>query len=55
MIGHSGELEIALVACFPDVEHADWGGPFAQCEGARLRFGGTPARFVGLELLRVQH
>jgi broad specificity phosphatase PhoE len=52
VIGHSGELEMALVACFPGAEHAGWGGPFGHCEGVRLSFGGDPERFTAFELLR---
>jgi broad specificity phosphatase PhoE len=51
-IGHSGELELALVACFPHANHTSWGAPFGPLEGARLQFGGEPEHFVGLELLR---
>lgn len=51
-IGHSGELEIALVACFPNADHAAWGAPFGPLEGARLSFGSHPEHFVGVELLR---
>lgn len=50
VIGHSGELESALVACFPDADHAAWGGPFNPCEGARLTFTN---RFTTVEFLRV--
>lgn len=52
MIGHSGELETALVACFPDADHAAWGGTFAPCEGFRLTFEGAPERFTRVEILR---
>jgi broad specificity phosphatase PhoE len=52
VIGHSGHLELALVACFPHADHATWGGPFGPCEGARLIFTGEPARFTSLTLLR---
>jgi broad specificity phosphatase PhoE len=52
MIGHSGELETALVACFPHADHATWGKPFGPGEGARLMFSGDVARFQSLELLR---
>jgi broad specificity phosphatase PhoE len=52
LIAHSGELEIALVACFPDADHGAWGAPFGPCEGARLVFDGEPARFTKVELLR---
>lgn len=51
-IGHSGELELALVAAFPHADHATWGGPFGHCEGARLIFDGDPAHFTDVELLR---
>jgi broad specificity phosphatase PhoE len=51
-IGHSGELELALVACFPHADHTGWGGTFSPLEGARLKFGGEPERFLNLELLR---
>jgi broad specificity phosphatase PhoE len=52
VIGHSGDLEIALVACFPQADHAAWGGQFGICEGARLTFAGDPAHFTAVELLR---
>jgi broad specificity phosphatase PhoE len=52
VIGHSGELEIALVACFPEADHASWGEPFGVLEGARLQFGGEPEHFKALEFVR---
>ena len=52
VIGHSGELEVALVACFPNADYAAWGGPFHPCEGARLVFAGAPEHFTAIELLR---
>ena len=52
MICHSGDIETALVACFPDADHAAWGGPFAPCEGARLVFDGDPPRFTSVTILR---
>ena len=52
VIGHSGDLEIALVACFPHADHTTWGGPFGICEGARLTFAGDPGHFTIVELLR---
>lgn len=51
-IGHSGELEVVLVACFPHSDHASWGAAFGPLQGARLTFGGDLAHFVGLELIR---
>lgn len=52
LIGHSGELQIGVVACIPDTNYATWGAPFGHCEGARLIFDGEPAHFVNVELLR---
>jgi len=52
MICHSGDIETALVACFPGADHAAWGGPFNPCEGARLAFDGDPPRFTGVTILR---
>jgi heme/copper-type cytochrome/quinol oxidase subunit 4 len=52
VIAHSGELEIALVACFPHADHGAWGAPFGPCEGARLLFDGDPAHFTKVEILR---
>jgi len=49
VIGHSGDLEIGLVACFPHADHSTWGAPFGPCEGARLGF---TSHFTTLELLR---
>ncbi len=51
-IGHSGEIELALVACFSHADHAAWGASFGPLEGARLSFGGQPEHFVALEFLR---
>lgn len=52
VIVHSGEIEIALVTCFPQANHAAWGGSFGYCEGVRLTFAGDPARFTAVEILR---
>ena len=52
LIAHSGELESALVAAFPQADHTTWGGLFAPCEGVRLNFAGEPPRFTTFELLR---
>ncbi|MEM7028287.1 MAG: hypothetical protein AAF629_01750 [Chloroflexota bacterium] len=52
-IGHSGELEAALVACFPNADHRSWGQPFGPLEGARLTFSGEPAYFSEVEVLRL--
>jgi broad specificity phosphatase PhoE len=53
VIGHSGDLEAALVACLPTADHASWGDLFGPCEGARLRFDGHPPHFSSIELIRV--
>ena len=52
MIGHSGELEIGLMACFPDADYTKWGARFGYCEGARLVFAGEPEHFTAVEFLR---
>lgn len=51
-IGHSGELELGLVAALPQGDFATWGGSFGPCEGARLVFEGQPERFTRVEMLR---
>lgn len=53
VIGHSGDLEAALVACLPHADHHAWGTPFAPCEGARLTFAGEPEHFASIEMLRL--
>lgn len=50
VIGHSGELEATLVACLPDADYRDWGGPFGCCEGARLTY---TDHFTGVEFVRL--
>ena len=52
-IGHAGELEAALVACFPNDPHGEWGAMFKPMEGARLTFSGEPARFTSVQILRL--
>lgn len=52
VIGHSGELEAALIACFPTADHSTWGRFFGPCQGACLTFEGEPAHFTRLEFLR---
>lgn len=50
LVGHSGDLESALVATLPDADHATWGKPFGHCEGVRLGF--EDGRFQSVEFLR---
>ncbi|HZC17002.1 MAG TPA: hypothetical protein VE309_09590, partial [Caulobacteraceae bacterium] len=52
VICHSGDIETALVACFPNADHAAWGRLFSPCEGARLVFDGDPPRFTDVTILR---
>lgn len=52
VIGHSGQIEVALVTCFLDADHAGWGAPFACCEGGRLSYDGDPPRFTAVSILR---
>jgi broad specificity phosphatase PhoE len=49
VIGHSGDLDYGLVACFPHADHTRWGRPFGCCEGARLTYSN---RFCAVEFLR---
>ncbi len=51
-IGHSGEFEPALVACFPSESYRNWGPSFGPLEGARIHFTGEPTHFSGVEILR---
>ncbi len=53
VIGHSGQLEVALATCFLEADHAAWGAPFAPLEGARLGYEGDPPRFTDVAILRV--
>ena len=53
LVGHSGELEAGLIACFPEEDHAAWGQFFGPCEGARLHFANELSYFDGVEILRV--
>ena len=52
-IGHSGELEIALLCCFPGADYSSFRAGFGPLEGAKLHFDGEPARFTKFELLRL--
>jgi len=54
-IGHSGEIEAALVACFPNSTHSHWGTGFGPLEGARISFSGEPAHFSGVEIIRLDN
>ncbi len=54
VIGHSGEIEGALVTCFPHADHEAWGQLLGPCEGARLTFEGEPAYFTSIEFLRAE-
>ena len=51
LIGHSGDLEMGLIACLPTADYPAWGKPFAYCEGARLHFTN---HFTMLDLLRAE-
>ena len=41
VVTHGGLIDSGLVAALPDVDHASWGPPISQLEGARLRFDGN--------------
>lgn len=51
LIGHSGEIDLGLVCCFPNADHSAWPIGFEPLEGARLTFDGDPAHFSGLAWL----
>lgn len=54
VVGHSGELEAALVACMPTAHHASWGPTFGPCEGAVLAFEGDPPHFGSVDFIRLR-
>lgn len=51
VISHGGLIEPGLLVCFPRLDHATWGRPFGNLDGARLGFDRD--RWVGVELLRI--
>ena len=51
VINHGGVLELGVVACLPDADHASWGPHFDPCEGVRLFW--EDGKFVDAEILRV--
>jgi hypothetical protein len=51
VISHGGLIEPGLLVCFPRLDHARWGRPFGNLEGARLAFDRD--RWVDVELLRI--
>ena len=49
VVSHGGVIELGLVACLPNADHASWGPPFSQCDGAELDHDGesfTSIRFA---------
>jgi broad specificity phosphatase PhoE len=41
IVTHGGLIDSGLVAALPDADHASWGTPISQLEGARLRLDGN--------------
>jgi broad specificity phosphatase PhoE len=41
VVTHGGLIDSGLVRALPDADHATWGPPVSQLEGARLEFDGT--------------
>jgi broad specificity phosphatase PhoE len=41
VVTHGGLIDSGLVRASPDADHASWGRPISQLEGARLTFDGT--------------
>jgi broad specificity phosphatase PhoE len=50
-ISHGDVIELGVVACLPNADHAAWGAVSSYCEGARIAFDG--AQFVDVSILRV--
>ena len=50
VVSSGGSIEPVLVAAFPDVDHAGWGGPLHQLEGATILVDG--GRFMSIKLRR---
>jgi broad specificity phosphatase PhoE len=50
IVSHGGEIEPALVACFPAADHQQWGALLGHCDGARLGF--ADGGFVELQFRR---
>ena len=51
VINHGGVLELGVVACLPNADHAAWGSHFEPCEGVRLFHDN--GKFVNAEVLRI--
>lgn len=54
VIGHSGEVEAGLIACFPHADHRSWGPFFGACEGARVTFSGEAPHFTAIDFQRLR-
>jgi broad specificity phosphatase PhoE len=57
IVSHGGSIEPTLVACLPNAEHREWGGPFSHCDGVFLTFAssgptGADGHFVNAEFQR---
>jgi hypothetical protein len=50
VVSSGGSIEPVLVAAFPDADHATWGGPLHQLEGATILVDG--GRFTSITLRR---
>jgi hypothetical protein len=48
VVSSGGSIEPVLVAAFPDADHASWGGPFHQLEGATVLVEGGQFTSVAL-------
>jgi hypothetical protein len=51
VVSHGQLMEVELVSCLPEADHASWGPPFSHGEGFRLSV--EDGTFTGVELLRV--
>ena len=50
VVSSGGSIEPALVAALPEADHAGWGGPLHQLEGAKLTW--TSSTCTSIQLLR---
>jgi hypothetical protein len=51
MVSHGQLMEVAIVCCVPEADHATWGKPLAHCEGARLTV--ADGSITDVDILRV--
>lgn len=50
IVTHGGIVQIMAVACLPDADHSEWGGPCSYCEGIHFEY--DDCRFASVLLVR---